>query len=176
MIHRICITGTESTGKSTLVEKLAIHYKTIFVPDYSRYYVGQLTRAYNQMDVLEIARGIMEQEDNDIRNANKILFSDNDLVNIKIWLQYYKWQVPDWLNEQILKRKSDMYLFCDIDLPWVADSQRSNPDDREELFAKFIQEFTEINANLKFVSGTLNERMEVATAHIDTFLHSILSA
>lgn len=176
MIYRVCITGTESTGKSTLVEKLAIHYKTIFVPDYSRYYIDQLQHAYNQMDVLEIARGIIEQEDNAIRNANKILFSDNDLVNIKIWLQHYKWEVPDWLNEQILKRKSDMYLFCDIDLPWIADSQRTNFNNREELFATFITELTAINANLKFVSGNLSERTEVATAHVDTFLHSILAA
>jgi nicotinamide riboside kinase len=33
MIYRIAITGTESTGKSTLAEKLSIYYKTVYVPD-----------------------------------------------------------------------------------------------------------------------------------------------
>jgi nicotinamide riboside kinase len=61
MIYRICITGTESTGKSTLAEKLSIYYKTMHVPDYSRYYIDQLSRPYNRMDVLEIAQGIIEQ-------------------------------------------------------------------------------------------------------------------
>ncbi len=175
MIYRVCVTGTESTGKTTLVEKLAIHYKTIHVPDYSRYYIDQILRPYNEFDVLEIARGIIEQEDKMLQQANRLLFSDNDLVNIKIWLQFNKWPVPAWLNDQILKRKFHMYLFCDIDLPWVADNQRSNPNLRDELFAAFISELTAIQANVKFVSGNLSERTEVATAHVDTFLHSILA-
>ena len=172
MIYKITLTGPESTGKSTLTEKLSIHYKTTHVPDYSRYYIDQHSGKYTEHDVLAIARGIIEQEDNMIRNANKILFSDNDLINIKIWLQYYKWSVPDWLQQQILKRKSDLYLFCDIDLPWTPDSQRSNPNDRDELFAKFTSELNALEADLKFVSGTMSERTEIATAHIDTFLYA----
>src|SRR5687767_5832100 len=44
MIQRIIITGTESTGKTELAAKLAEHYKTVFVPDYSRQYIGKLDR------------------------------------------------------------------------------------------------------------------------------------
>lgn len=108
MIYRITITGAESTGKSTLAEKLSIYYKTVFVPDYSRYYIDQLPHKYGKMDVLEIAHGIIEQEDRMMHNANKILFSDNDLINIKIWLEYYKWEVPAWLETEIIKRKSNL--------------------------------------------------------------------
>lgn len=168
MIYRICITGTESTGKTTLAEKLSIHYRTAHVPDYSRYYIEQLPNKYSKMDVLEIARGIIEQEDRMIKNANKILFSDNDLVNIKIWLQYYKWDVPAWLEEEIIKRKCDLYLLCDIDLPWVPDPQRSNPNDREDLFCQFKTELEKIRANYKLVSGlTFNHRLSCATQQID---------
>ncbi|MCX6198232.1 MAG: ATP-binding protein [Bacteroidetes bacterium] len=170
MIYKITLTGTESTGKSTLAEKLSIHYKTIHVPDYSRYYIGQLERAYAYTDVMKIAEEIIEQENNMIRQANKILFSDNDLINIKIWLQYYRWDVPQWLNDEIKKRKSDLYLLCDIDLPWMPDPQRSNPNDRTELFNEFSNELNALNANFKFVSGALTDRTEIAIAHIDTFL------
>ena len=170
MIYRITLTGTESTGKSTLAEKLSVQYKTIYVPDYSRYYLEQLTSAYTYNDVLEIARGIIAQEDKMLTDASKILFSDNDLINIKIWLRYYKWEVPQWLNDEIKKRKSDLYLLSDIDLPWVPDPQRVNPNDRAELFNDFSKELNLIEANFKFVSGALTERTEIAIAHIDTFL------
>ncbi len=171
MIYRICITGTESTGKSTLAEKLSIYYKTVHVPDYSRYYIDQLGRRYNRMDVLEIAHGIIEQEDRMIKNANRILFSDNDLINIKIWLQYYKWEVPKWLNDEINTRKSDLYLLCDIDLPWVADEQRANPADRETLINRFKEALGNLQANFKLVQGlTPQERLNAAVGFIQPLL------
>jgi nicotinamide riboside kinase len=171
MIYRICITGTESTGKSTLAEKLSIYYKTMHVPDYSRYYIDQLSRPYNRMDVLEIAQGIIEQEDRMLKNANGILFSDNDLLNIKIWLRYYKWDVPQWLLNEIIKRKSDLYLLCDIDLPWVADAQRNNPGDREDLINQFKNELLNIQANYKLVQGsTPQARLATAVENINPLL------
>lgn len=171
MIYRICITGTESTGKSTLAEKLSIYYRTVHVPDYSRYYIDQLAHPYNRMDVLEIAHGIIEQEDRMIKNANGILFSDNDLINIKIWLQFYNWEVPKWLTDEIIRRKSDLYLLCDIDLPWVADSQRNNPADRETLLNKFKTELKQIDANFKIVQGTTPEtRVNSAVSYITPLL------
>ena len=170
MIYRITLTGTESTGKSTLAEQLADYYKTICVPDYSRLYIDQLQRPYTYMDVLEIAHGIIEQEDKLISQADKILFSDNDLINIKIWLRYYKWEVPQWLTDAIMKRRSDLYLLCDIDLPWTPDPQRSNPNDRGELLTLFSDELNSISANFKLVNGSMEKRTEIAIAHIESFL------
>lgn len=171
MVYKICITGTESTGKSTLAEKLSIYYRTVLVPDYSRYYIDQLNHKYGKMDVQEVARGMMEQEDRMIKNVNQIFISDNDLINIKLWLQYYKWEVPSWLEEQIIKRKSDLYLLCDIDLPWVPDEQRTNPNDRQELFAQFKNELEKINANYVVVSGnTPQQRLTAAVSYIDNLI------
>ena len=173
MSYRVTITGSESTGKTTLSERLANHYRTIFAPDYSRYYIGQLNHKYNQNDLIEIARGIIEQEDKMMAEANQVLFSDNDLLNIKIWLEYYKWEVPAWLEEQIVNRKSDLYLLCDIDLPWIPDPQRANPHDRFELFNQFKAGLAHVKANFKLVTGTNQQvRTDKAIQHIDFLLNS----
>ncbi|MDB5283175.1 MAG: metabolism ATPase/kinaselike protein [Bacteroidota bacterium] len=169
-IIRISITGPESTGKTELSEHLAAHYKTVFVPDYSRTYIEKLDRKYNHSDVLQIAKGIIEQENSMIHFAHHILFSDNDLVNIKIWLQYYKWHVPDWLEHEIIKRKYDLYLVCDIDIPWVSDNQRANPTDRLELFNAFVEALTSIGANIKYVRGKGEKRLTSAIEQTDDFL------
>ena len=168
LIYKVTLTGTESTGKSTLAEDLSIYYKTILVPDYSRYYIDQLSHRYTKMDVLEIANGIIEQEDRMILNAQQIVFSDNDLFNIKIWLQYYKWDVPEWLQEQIEKRRSNLYLLCDIDIPWVADEQRINAGDREELQNRFEAELEHADVNFQLVRGsTPQQRLACAVQHIE---------
>lgn len=172
MIYRICITGTESTGKTTLAEKLSIYYKTVHVPDYSRYYIDQLKHPYTRMDVLEIAHGIIEHENCMLKNAGNILFSDNDLINIKIWLQFYNWEVPKWLTDEIAHRKSDLYLLCDIDLPWVADVQRNNPGDRDLLLNRFKTELKQVDANFRMVQGTTPQsRLESAVDHVAALLH-----
>lgn len=171
MIYRIAITGTESTGKTVLMEQLMRHYQTIGVPDQSRIYIDSLAgKPYSCEDVLQIAKNIIEQEDKMLINANRILFSDNDLVNIKIWLQYYNWQVPDWLEAAIEKHEADLYLLCDIDIEWEEDAQRKNQHDRVTLFYRFINALDVLAANYKFVSGHDNERLEMAIRHIDNFL------
>ena len=39
MVKKIVIIGPESTGKSTLCEQLAVHYKTEWVREYAREYL-----------------------------------------------------------------------------------------------------------------------------------------
>ena len=170
MIPLITITGTESTGKTELAEKLSAHFKTVFVPDYSRQYIERLDRQYNELDVIQIAKGIIEEENKVIRSAHRILFSDNDLINIKIWLQYYKWHVPDWLEEEIVKRKNNLHLLCDIDIEWIADEQRKNENDRIEVFELFQHELGFVKANYKIISGKNDTRTEKAIQAIDQFL------
>jgi nicotinamide riboside kinase len=169
-MYRIAITGTESTGKTTLVQQLAQHYNTVFVPDISRAHIERLKGKYKREDVLDIAADIIKTEDEMLAKANGVLFSDNCLVNIKIWLKYYEWEVPQWLNDAIEKRKNDLYLVCNIDIPWERDEQRKNPHDRAELLFMFTDNLHDMVANYKFVSGTGNERLLSAIKQVDRLL------
>ena len=38
LLKKIAILGAESTGKSTICNELAIHYNSLFVPEYARTY------------------------------------------------------------------------------------------------------------------------------------------
>jgi nicotinamide riboside kinase len=119
--------------------------------------------------VLQIAQGIIEYENDMLHLANHILFSDNDLINIKIWLQYYNWPVPAWLDSEIEKRKYDLYLLCNIDLPWIADEQRNNQHDRAELYGRFVELLNAIHANYIIVRGNESDRFNEATKAINNF-------
>ncbi|MCW5907785.1 MAG: ATP-binding protein [Chitinophagales bacterium] len=169
MSFRICITGTESTGKTTLAEQLAVQTGAVLVPDVSREYIAALNRSYTQADVLAIAEEIIARESR-LYVPGKLLISDNDLINIKIWLMHCNMQVPDWLNEQIRLRDFELFLLCYIDVPWQADEQRANPHDREVLYNHFVNELKAVNAPYKVLKGSKEERLEEAKAAIRKIL------
>lgn len=169
MIKRVAITGPESTGKTTLTEQLAAHFNTVFVPDYSRIYLNYISRPYTAEDVIHIAERIVTMEKDMARIANAILFTDTDLLNIKVWLQYYNWPVPNWIEEEI-KTTYDLYLLMSIDLPWVADSQRKNPHDRDVLFNRFEQELQAIKAPYNVISGNNQARLQLAINKVSAIL------
>ncbi len=62
-MHKIVVLGPESTGKSTLSQKLAAHYNTVWAPEYAREYIDGLQRPYEQADLLSIAEGQLRLED-----------------------------------------------------------------------------------------------------------------
>lgn len=62
-MKKIVIIGPESTGKSTLCDQLAQHYKTVWCPEFAREYLLQYGRNYTFEDLLKIAMGQIELEE-----------------------------------------------------------------------------------------------------------------
>lgn len=125
---RIVIIGPESTGKSTLCAALSKKTGEPWVPEYARQYIEELERPYRFEDLLEIAKGQVRLEDKMANKASKLLFCDTDLHVIKIWSDHKYGHTHPWIEEEISRRKYDLYLLKDIDLPWEADPQREYPD------------------------------------------------
>jgi NadR type nicotinamide-nucleotide adenylyltransferase len=170
MIQRVAITGPESTGKTSLAMQLAELYDTVYVPEYARQYLEKNGMDYTYGDVLKMAKGQIELEQQMLRQANSLLIADTELIVYKIWLEFYKWEVPQWLTDHIDKHPFDLYLLTDIDLPWEADGQRANPDDRELLFIRFQQELERTGASYGIISGTGPLRLDNAISTIEEYL------
>jgi NadR type nicotinamide-nucleotide adenylyltransferase len=169
MIKRIAITGPESTGKSTLAGQLAVHYKTVWVPEYAREYVEKLTRHYVQEDILIIAKKQLENEKKMAKAATGFLFCDSELMVTKIWSEDKYNRCDEWILRTIEEHVYDLYLLCYIDLPWQEDPQREDPHRREYLFNLYLQELTERNLPFRVISGSGNKRLENATNQIESF-------
>ena len=63
MLKKVVVIGPESTGKSTLCEQLARHYKTSWVKEYAREYLLKNGTDYKYENLLDIARGQIEAEE-----------------------------------------------------------------------------------------------------------------
>ena len=167
-IYRIAITGPESTGKSTLAEQLAAHYQTVWVPEYAREYLNRLGRPYEKSDLIEIAKGQIAHEKKAVSRAQRFLFCDTDLTVIKIWYEY-KYSTHDpFLAMKYAEISYDLWLLCDIDLPWQYDPQREHPEKRRFFFDWFERELKARNARYAVISGVREERLQNAVKVIDS--------
>lgn len=170
MLKKIAIIGPESTGKSTLSEQLANHYKTRWVPEYAREYINQLERPYEEADLLKIAEGQLQSEHMEEKAADDLLFCDTDLYVIKVWSEHKFHTCNPWILQQIAIRKYDLYLLTDIDLPWQNDPQREHPEPRmREYFYKIYLDIV-IHSGVPFtnIRGNYTTRWHKAVAAIES--------
>ena len=166
-IIRIAVTGPESTGKSELAEKLAGYYHTLWVPEYAREYLNKIHRPYHQDDILAIAKGQLANEETLFCRADKFLFCDTDFIVTKIWSEFRYGSCHPWILRQVNEHRYDLFLLCDIDLPWQDDQLREHPDKRKELFDLYYHELVERHFPFKVISGFGEERIKRAISEID---------
>ena len=162
---KIIVTGTESSGKTTLCKALSKHYNLPFTKEFAREYLTDLGKNYLQEDLLEIAKGQLENEQL-ITNNQQISLHDTDLITLKIWSDYKYGNCNNWILEQIEKQKVEnrFYLLCKPDLKWDYDPLRENPNDRDDLFAIYKKELERLGHNYFIVEG--EERFQRAIQKI----------
>jgi len=167
---KIAITGPESTGKSTLAEKLATHYQTVWVPEYARTYVGNLDRPYTLQDIEAIAKGQLALKGQLQEQATRLLFSDTDLLVIKIWSEHAFGHCPDWILEQLAGQDYNLYLLMGVDLPWEPDPQREHPHLRQFFYDWYKRELEALQVPFVEISGQHDARLQQAMQQVDALL------
>lgn len=165
-LKRIAIVGPECTGKTSLATQLASICKTTWVPEHARTFLETLGRPYVTTDLLDIAKGQVQLEDDLALTADQLLICDTNLLVIKIWSEF-KYNTCDlWIIENTLNRNYDLYFLTDIDMPWEEDPQRENPEQREELFGLYKNALDNMHVNYEVLSGNEEERLSKALAAI----------
>lgn len=160
---RVAVTGSECTGKTTLARALAEHYGTVWVPEFVREFVEQKGAAPVLADVESIARGQAALEDEMTDRANRLLILDTDLLSTVIYSEHYYGSCPASVEQTVADRPADLYLLCDIDVPWSPDGeQRDRGDRRQELQALFRDAMIQRALNFVEVSGSPRDRMRIA--------------
>jgi NadR type nicotinamide-nucleotide adenylyltransferase len=175
-MKKIVVIGPESTGKSTLCKQLAAHYNTTRCQEYAREYLLKHGNKYNYDDLLTIARGQVALDDkitkSAIRNLQSEIFIDTDMYVMKVWCEFVYGKCHRYIIDQIAKRKYDLYLLCNTDLPWVKDELREYPDlhTRQKLY--HIYKEIMINQPVPWIeiSGNNEERLQKAITAVDKLL------
>lgn len=165
-VKRIAIVGAESTGKTTIAQKLAEHFQTTWTPEFARALLDEKNADCELSDIPLIAKGQLETEEQQARESNKVLFCDTDLMTTCIWSEYLFKECPAWIKEASEKQKYDLTLLMNIDVPWIEDPQRPAPHLREYFLDWFKRELEKRKRNYVLISGNYEERFKQAVKEI----------
>ncbi len=181
-VIKIVIIGPESTGKSTLCEELAQHYDAPWCPEFAREYLLTYGTDYQYEDLLTISKGQLAMEDEYTIVAEQqwkalqkpgtpkpLLFIDTDMYVMKVWSEFVFGKCHQWIIDQIVERKYDLYLLCHTDIPWEKDELREYPDleTREKLFHMYKDILINQSVPWAGISGTDQERLAKAIEAVD---------
>ena len=182
---KVVILGPESTGKSTLSQLLAAHYQTLYCAEYAREYLMTNGKEYTYDDLFSIAKGQVVAEDGCVQQVKElatnnifsitdqpILFIDTDMYVMKVWCEFVFGKCHPYILEQLFTRKYDLYLLCNIDLPWEQDELREYPDleTRERLYGIYKKLLIGQFVPWVEISGDYNQRLGRAVEAVDKLI------
>lgn len=173
-MKKIVAIGPESTGKSHLCAQLAEHFKTTWVPEFAREYLLKHGTSYKYEDLYTIAEGQVKAEEDILKNLQEPqpVFIDTDLYVIKVWSEFVFNKCDNRILSFIAKRKYDLYLLCNVDLPWVKDELREYPDleTREKLFHYYKELLINQPVPWVEISGNYDDRFRKAISAVEGIL------
>ncbi|AVR45048.1 nicotinate-nucleotide adenylyltransferase [Christiangramia fulva] len=177
---KIVLFGPESTGKTTLSEDLGRYFGEPVVPEFMRDYLQKVwdneKRICEPRDILPIAKGQMQLENQFSEEAEKLLISDTNLLELKVYSEaYYQGYCDPQLLKPALNNHYDFYFLTYIDVPWTPDDLRDKPHDREGMFQRFENELKRQNFPYMILKGNREERLQKAVVKINQLLKSKIS-
>ena len=171
---KVAVLGPESTGKSTLIKKLAEHYGGDYVEEYGRDYTGKVPGV-----------GLTEEDFESIANEQHLLIKDVvdngespyvfvDTEALTTFL-FGKMYLGDTFNSGFISKKFreqefDMYLLCDVDVPWINDGTRDFPKQRWAHFESIEFSLFMLNQPYEIIHGDYDERFNSSVKVIDELI------
>lgn len=171
-LTKIVLFGPESSGKTSLAKALANTYNTEWVPEFARTYLqdkyNNSAEICEEKDLIPIAKGQIQWENEKSKIAKKFLFCDTNLLQTYVYgTVYYKNFENEVLKKHAFQHHYDFYFLTYIDTPWVEDDLRDKPDERLEMFRIFEQFLKEYKLPYAVLKGNLNQRIEQAKSIIE---------
>jgi nicotinamide riboside kinase len=161
---KIAFFGPESTGKTTLAKQLAQHFDTVWTPEFARDYLQKKWETKQQVcapeDLLPIAIGQIQLENEALLKANKYLFCDTNLLVTKVFSEMYYNYCDPILDKAAKKHKYDLFFLTDIDVPWQKDDLRDQPNERAKTFEIFQKALIDNQKPYIILSGTQEQRFQ----------------
>ena len=176
-IVKVVLFGPESTGKTTLSRQLARYYNTVWAPEFARKYLqdkwNNERKTCESSDLIPIAIGQMEIENDLAKKADKVLICDTDLLETKVYSEeFYGGFVDPILEEAASSNTYDLYLLTYIDTPWEKDDLRDRPQERLEMFNAFETALKKHKRPYITLKGDKNTRFNLAVKEINSILKS----
>ena len=170
-VRKVLIVGGESTGKSTLVQNLALAYNTNYVSE-----VGRDTCEYaggeEYMIAEDMYENILRQKINVMdasKKANRIIFVDTDAITTMFYSYFLLGEGKEKLDKCVSLAKAvdnicewDLVLFLEPDVEFVQDGTRNEEihNDREKYSNQIKELLEDAGITYHSINGNYLERFD----------------
>jgi len=171
---KVLITGTESTGKTSLTKSLAKIYHTSWAEECGRYYSERYLGGND--DYLEnehfgrIAYQQRELEEDAIRHANKVTFLDTGAVVTQYYAEVYTGEQNEMVELLTDPDRYDLVLLFTPEVEWVDDGTRFLDKGRWELHEKLKGMYEDRGYDYVEIGGNYTERLNAAIELVDNLI------
>lgn len=172
-VVRVALVGPESTGKSTLARRLADRFRTVDVQEYGREHTRHMRPVSREIvpdDFAAIAREHAARIEAAARRADRILFSDTDVLTTALWAEIYLGSCPPEVRAAADAQRVDLHLLCAPDIAWEDDGTREFESLRPTHFRRLKDELDRRRAPYVVVRGEGEARLAAAAAGVEAFL------
>lgn len=175
LVRRICVIGSESTGKTTLCENLAARFNAPFVGEYGRDYTLAKLKTSTPNDwrpdeFTHIAREQQRRENEAARTSHGLVVCDTDAFATEIWLERYLGAGHELRGWPARDRPIDRYLLTDPNVPFVRDAIRDGEHLRTWMFDRFREALDERGFAYEILAGSYEERETQASGAVERIL------
>lgn len=162
-VARVAILGAESSGKSTLAAALAVHYGTVWVPEYLREFVDTQARVPFEHDQIAIARTQVAREALAVSHASRYLFCDTTPLMTALYSRVY-WGRVDAELAALEARHAYTWTFVTApDSPWEPDGLMRESDEVRQLVHRMLIETLDARGiSHVLLGGGLQQRVRQA--------------
>jgi len=158
---KVVVLGTESTGKTTLTERLVKYFKCSSVKEAGRDLIAN-SNSFEFDDLHLVASEHAKRIDKAVLGQSPLIIIDTDIHLTKSYANFTFNKTLEVESNIYNSNKADLYLYLNNDVEYMQDGTRLSENDRNLLDSSHRQILQQHNIDITEIAGDWEQRFEKA--------------
>lgn len=164
-VIKVVVLGTESTGKTTLTERLAKYFNCSSVKEAGRDLIAN-SNSFEFDDLHLVATEHAKRIDKAVLEQSPLIIIDTDIHITKSYANFTFDKILEVESKIYNSNKADIYLYLNNDVEYVQDGTRLSKHDRNLLDISHRQILQQHNIDITEITGSWEQRFDKAVTTI----------